>query len=46
MKYYTTNGPRRELNVISIDTRNSLVTVQNSDGTTQDLKVKALYIEQ
>lgn len=45
MKYYTTNGPRRELKVISINTRAESITVQNPDGTTQDLPVENIYFE-
>lgn len=45
MKYYTTDGPRREMKVIAINTRVELITVQNPDGTTQDLQVENIYFE-
>lgn len=45
MKYYTTDGPRREMNVIAINIRAQLITVQNPDGTIQDLPVENIYFE-
>lgn len=45
MKFYTSIGPRREIHVIAFDLRNSTATIQNPDGSTRDIKLKALILE-
>lgn len=45
LKFYNSIGPRREIHVIAFDLRNRTATIQNPEGSTRDIKLKALILE-
>lgn len=45
LKFYNGIGPRREIHVIAFDLRNRTATIQNPDGSTRDIKLKALILK-
>lgn len=45
LKFYNSIGPRREVHVIAFDLRNRTATIQNPNGSTWDMKLKALILE-
>lgn len=45
MKFYTNQGPRREIKVISIDLTNSTATIENCDLHTEEIKLKSIILE-
>ena len=45
LKFYNSTGPRREIHVIAFDLRNRTATIQNPNGSTRDMKLKALILE-
>ena len=45
MKFYNSIGPRREIHVIAFDLRNRTATIQNPEGSTRDIKLKALILQ-
>lgn len=45
LKFYNSIGPRREIHVIAFDLRNRTATIQNPDGSTRDIKLKALILK-
>lgn len=45
LKFYNSIGPRREIHVIAFDLRNRTATIQNPNGSTWDMKLKALILE-
>lgn len=45
MKFYTNQGPRREIKVISIDLTNSTATIENCDFHTEEIKLKSIILE-
>lgn len=45
MKFYTNQGPRREIKVLSIDLKNSTATIENCDFHTEEIKLKSIILE-
>lgn len=45
MKFYTNQGPRREIKVLSIDLTNSTATIENCDFHTEEIKLKSIILE-
>ena len=45
MKFYTNQGPRREIKVLSIDITNSTATIENCDFHTEEIKLKSIILE-
>lgn len=45
MKFYTNQGPRREIKVLSIDLVNSTATIENCDFHTEEIKLKSIILE-
>ena len=45
MKFYTNQGPRREIKVLSIDLTNSTATIENCDLHTEEIKLKSIILE-
>lgn len=45
MKFYTNQGPRREIKVLSIDLTNSTATIENCDLHTEEIKLKSITLE-
>lgn len=45
MKFYTNQGHRREIKVLSIDLTNSTATIENCDLHTEEIKLKSITLE-
>lgn len=45
MKFYTNQGPKREIKVLSIDLTNSTATIENCDFHTEEIKLKSIILE-
>ena len=45
MKFYTNQGPRREIKVLSLDLVNSTATIENCDFHTEEIKLKSIILE-
>lgn len=45
MKFYTNQGPKREIKVLSIDLTNSTATIENCDLHTEEIKLKSIILE-
>lgn len=45
MKFYTNQGHRREIKVLSIDLTNSTATIENCDLHTEKIKLKSITLE-
>lgn len=45
MKFYTNQGPRREIKLLSLDLVNSTATIENCDFHTEEIKLKSIILE-